>query len=322
MFTVWWLPSPISGQQAGTESRHGGTRQPVGATIPPQAANVTPWPQGDNVNAAPLPQPGKLIVDAVKTLEACRCVSAKILYEVCLYDKHLIGSGTYLGQWKDADYLLRMELRIQLGDRTSSLVQVCDGPFLWTRRKLPGSDKLTRLDVARAKAGLQRSREMGIPGEMGILPGMGGLPKVFRGLQRNFEFTTAKRGTWGQLKQPVWKLQGQWKRRALIKVLPDQKAALEADQPVDLRRLPQHLPDQVVVFLLARDDPFPYRVEYRRTLPRSRGSDAAKSRPVVTMELSDIDINLPIDPERFVYNPGGLQFFDETNKFLKSLRAR
>lgn len=275
---------------------------------------------GDKQDATQLPvQADKLLDSAVTGLESCNSISAKIVHEVYMYDKHLVGSGFYLGQSKGPDYLMRMELRIQLGDQTSSLVQVCDGHFLWTRRKLPDSDRLTRVDVARARAGLQRVKQAGRPGSTGVLPGIGGLPKVFRGLRRTFNFTTVEKGTWGEMKQPVWRLQGQWKPGALAKALPEQSAAIQEGQPADLSKLPQHLPDQVVVFLLAREDPFPFRVEYRRTLPDTLESETCTSRPLVTMELTDVDINLPIDPDRFIYNPGELDFSDETDRFLQSL---
>lgn len=266
-------------------------------------------------------QPSKLLIDAVTTLEACKSISAKIVHEVYLFDKHLVGSGSYWGQRRGGDHRMRMELKVRLGRQTSSLVQVCDGSFLWTRKKLPNEDKLTRLDVARAKAGLKRAKELGRPASMGMLPGIGGLPRLFRGLHGTFDFTAVELGTWGSTKQPVWKIEGQWKPHVLLQILPAQKATIESGQPPDLSKLPPHLPDRVVVFLLARKDLFPFRVEYRRTLPEGPDSDRLTSRTLVAMELSDIDINLPLDPNHFIYNPGQLDFTDATPSFLKSLQV-
>ena len=148
------------GQQVDAGDKQVATQQPVQAASPAGSGNVTPRQPRPKVDPAIASQADKLLGSAVTGLESCNSISAKIVHEVYMYDKHLVGSGFYLGQSKGPDYLMRMELRIQLGDQTSSLVQVCDGHFLWTRRKLPDSDKLTRIDVTRARAG-QANRKAG-----------------------------------------------------------------------------------------------------------------------------------------------------------------
>ena len=82
---------------------------------------------------------------------------------------------------------------------------------------------------------------------------------------------------------------------------------------VDLKRLPEHMPDRVVL-LLGQDDLFPYCVEYRRTID-------GKDVKLVGMKLFQVNINVPIEPSFFLYNPGKQGFVNETDEFLKSLEA-
>ena len=166
-----------------------------------------------------------LLHASVRALEAYRSISAEILHEVDLFDQRLVGSGHYSEQ-RQGRPLMRMVLKLQVGGKTSSLQQVCDGQFLWTNRNLHGQSKLTRLDVARAERALRQAGNASPREDLHILPGIGGLAKVLRGLADAFEFTSAEPGRWGKEQRPVWKLHGQWRVRRLTKILPDQNEAL------------------------------------------------------------------------------------------------
>ena len=228
-------------------------------------------------------------------------------------------------QQSGPDRQMRMELKLRLGDQTSSLVQVCDGRSLWTKRRLLGEDHLSRIDVARVKQAMQAASDGSVPGNPGLLPGLGGMQKTIAGLLETFDFSSAKRGDWGG--RPVWKLQGVWKPQKLLELFPDQRQAVEAGKPLDTTKFPEHLPDRVVVFLLAEDDLFPFRIEYRQrnasqrqadnNVPNNNVPDAAPGRALVTMELSEIDINVRIDPKSFVYTPGDTPVEDRTEAFLE-----
>ena len=102
----------------------------------------------------------------------------------------------------------------------------------------------------------------------------------------------------------------------LARILPEQKKLIESAEPIDLSKLPEHLPNQVLL-LLGEDDLFPYRIEYRRTVDPDAASPS--SRPVVTMQLFEVVTDAPIPPHRFHYNPGEMEYEDETEQFLKSL---
>ncbi len=217
--------------------------------------------------------------------------------------------------------MVRLELRIKVGDQVSSLLQVLAPPtpaghYLWTHRKLPGEVKLSRIDVVRVAKALQKAEHGPGSATEGVLLGLGGLPKLVRGFRAAFDFDSAERGHFDG--RGVWRIRGQWKPDRLAKMLPNQKAAIEAGEPPDLSKLREHLPDHVVL-MLGREDLFPYRIEYRRGIGETAGG-RNESRALVTMELFDVKFNVPIDRRRFLYDPGNAEFSDETSSFINSLR--
>ena len=158
-----------------------------------------------------------------------------------------------------------------------------------------------------------------------MLPGLGGLPKLLRGLDANFLFTTAERGRYAETpttQRAMWRLQGGWQPAQLPRLLPKQAAAIAEGKPADLRQLPRYLPDRVVLFL-GFDDLFPYRIEYRRAVDKKGDSAAAdKGRLLVSIDLDEVTLNAGIDRTRFVYNPGSGEPVDQTGAFLQSLGAK
>ena len=105
----------------------------------------------------------------------------------------------------------------------------------------------------------------------------------------------------------------------LLTLLPNQKETMEKGEPPDTSKLPEYLLDQVVL-LLGREDLFPYRIEYRRTTSEKASHPGGPtSRALVTMDLFEVNINVPIDPARFIYSPGDIEFSDQTAAFLQTL---
>jgi hypothetical protein len=279
-------------------------------------------PHAPQVDAAARSRPLEILTAAVQMLESRNSVSARIREQVDLFDKELVGSGVYDQQRAGGEQLIRLELTVRGGNQVSSLLQVLsppnsEGHYLWTHRKLPNEEKLSRIDLVRAAPALQKAENLPGRGPEGPLAGVGGLPRLLRGLRAAFDFTSAEEGSFGRL--PAWRLQGQWKARRLAKILPDQKAAIEAGRPPDLSKLPERLPDHVVL-VLGKEDLFPYRIEYRRRGAQHAGQ-GDQSRALVTMELFDVKFDLPLDRTRFIYNPGTIKYSDDTERFISSLRV-
>jgi len=301
----------VRSEPPGREPQSPEIPYPVRTTGETQSKTATSW-QGYTYGDSPSRlRPQSLLVDAIRELEGHASVAASIRHEVALFGQRLSGSGTYFEEQAAGNRRIRLELKIQLGDHTSSFLQVCDGDFLWTYQKLLKEPTLTRIHVARALEGLRRAEGAGSEKRPEMLPGLGGLPKVLRALHASFDFAAAQRGQWGKEKRLVWRLHGRWRGARLAALIPDQKEAIERGEPVDLSKLPQHLPDHVVL-LLGQNDLFPYRIEYRR----GEGSEAVT---LVATQLYDVRINVPTDdPDLFLYKPD-LKHTDVTQEFLDSL---
>jgi len=290
-------------------------------------------PSGDLPAAQPsLPQrnaptsvdPQELLERAIATLESQRSLSAKVRQTGSMFGQDSVGQGVYLQQYlhqRDGDKLLfRLDLRIQLGDESSSLAQVCDerGQF-WCYEKVPGDEAvLSLIDTLRVERYLEETGQKNRLEGVGDWPGLGGLPKLLRGLHNAFQFVAADGlELRGQPPVPVWRLFGRWNTARLAEFLPESPQAAAAGGSVDPAALPPQLPEQVVLFL-GKEDLFPYRIEYRRDTVGETGKQAWSARWLLTLELFEVSSNAAIPPTRFKF-PTSLDYTDKTDAFIDAL---
>ena len=287
----------------------GGSNATRGATPPPPAAT-----EGANV-----PQAKVLLEAAIRALDSRGSISARIRQQAKLFGHQLIGSGRYLESHRTLVPLIRLELTIEIAEHvTTSLVQVCDGRNLWTYRKLLSRESVSQIDAVRASDALKRLAVTIEPNSSTVVPGLGGLSRLLRGLDATFQFISAEKGRIDDL--PVWKIEGGWKPAQLIKLLPNQKDAIEHGRPIDLSPLPEHLPDRVIL-LLGQEDLFPYRMDYCRFIVKKKDPVVVENRALMTVEFYEVNFNMPIDVRQFIYNPGVVEKIDQTEAFLESLGA-
>lgn len=284
------------------------------------------------VGAEPMPTPriaahtagyppnqfNELLQRSIATLESQYSISARVRQSVDLFDKQPVGSGIYLESRSQDGLLYRFELRLQINEEVHSLLDVCDGRYLWQYRKLREDQTLTRLDLQRVAEVMENMGRMPQPGEVGLWPGAGGLAKLLGGLQGSFDFVTCEPT---QLRQQLraWKLQGYWRREKLLRLLPKQEKAIREGGAIDISKLPDHVPDHVVLFLGA-DDLFPYRIEYRRQANPKQVDPGQGDGPLLAaIDFFEVSLNTPIDPARFFYSPGNLGFIDQTDSVLQAM---
>ena len=218
--------------------------------------------------------------------------------------------------------MVRLELSIQIGDKSSSLLQVCDGKYLWTYRKLLNETTLTRIDAVRATRHTARGGCHPRPRPRHVA-GAGRPVAVAPWAGRQLSLHQRRTGA-GEAAGEVFAGVEAGRRLAadmLVRLLPNQKDAIEHGKPVDATRLPKHLPDRVLL-LIGQEDLFPYRIEYRRQVEKKEAGGGEESRAVVTMELYEVNLNAPVEPRRFLYNPGSMEPEDQTQAFLLSLGVR
>lgn len=290
----------------------------IGQTPPDREVVST---EGDEERrGARKPDPETLVRQAISALEGHRSITAGIRQNVNLFDQELFGTGYYMERRTGGKLQFRMELRIQADadQEPSSLLKVFDGRYLWTYRNLGGSESLGRIDAEHVSRGLEESGRIAELVNLGRWPGLGGLPRLLRGLNLAFHFGAIEAEPVRLRNQmPGWKIVGFWKPDQLVKMAPNLKESIEAGNVIDADDLPAHLPNSVVL-VLGQKDSFPYAVEFRRVHHGSPAADNADHEGV-TLELLQVELDGPAKPARFIYNPGDLDYADQTREFLKSL---
>lgn len=219
---------------------------------------------------------------------------------------------------RGAVVLFCLETRFQLDDQLSSCNVVrCDGNFLWRFQRLQGQGSLTRIDLAQVKRALEEAGRVDRFGQVGEWPAIGGLAKVLRGLQANFDFTDLQTTQWRGM--PVWRLTGWWTRPRLAELLPGQRGAIAAGQAVDFSRLAEPLPHYVVLSV-GGDDFFPYAIEYGR-LPQKdkKGKVVGPARTITKLEFEVLPNAVP-DRSLFTYKPSNMDEKDRTQEYIRELK--
>lgn len=309
--TLWLLSirvqsAPVAA--AGSPNVGGALATTDASTVPA----VTP--------AAPAPPVDALFARAIEYLEAYRSVSAKVHARVNIFGREIFGQGVYLEEEPRRARRLRFELNINLGNQTSTLLNIADGHYFWSYQQLVGNEHtLTRHDIDRIARAMDQNADNPTLDRDGWWPSMGGLTKLLRRLWATGDFPPPLPAQLQGMR--VWKLQGTWKQSFLAAVLPDQRAAAEKGRPFDLTKVPVsvQIPDTIVVYL-GQEDLFPYRIEFGRSRAvKSADFPAAQAPgPLVQIQFLEVSVNVPIDPVQFNYNPGNLTPTDLTEPYLLS----
>ncbi len=257
-----------------------------------------------------------VLQQAIIAVESLNSLSAQVRHRVDLLGNQLVGVGSYFEQRGARGLELRLELVFQLAeDNKSTLTQVCSGQYLWICRD---KDPPRRIDLVRVHKEVEERGGFARPGKIGNWPGLGGLPKLLRGLNANFDFTLIEETRLdGQL--PAYRLQGDWREEKLSTGLPGPKGAPREGTRANGDALPQHLPHYVVLYL-EKQGLLLRRIEYWRRPPaKARELGTQKDRVIVSMDLFDVVLNAPINPTRFHFDPGDAKPIDQTGAFLEEL---
>lgn len=262
----------------------------------------------------------RLLRQAKEVLGRHFAVSAHITQSVRLFGQEVIGSGSYFEQRSNQGLQYRLELNVQtkVDEQPSSLLEVCDGRFLWNYRKLQGNESLGRVDLAYLQQKIEQGGAAARFRAINNWPGLGGLPGLLHSFDQAFSFAPPE-SVQLQPQFPAWKLEGRWRPEVLAKALVDEHDNAEQQGGVPLERLPEQLPNCVILFL-GKDDLFPYSIVFYRlagltTTVKAKPND----RPAVRINLSKVRFNEPIHASQFAYKPGDLEFTDQTERLVKQL---
>jgi hypothetical protein len=285
------------------------------AAAPALLVSQPPGPAAGAEKTAPVSPPGEVLMAQVADrLDRYKSISAKMRYRSELFGQRIIGNGEYRQGASSGD-LVRWDSKLQVGSSLLSLQQIGDGQYLWTYRQQEKTSTLSRIDVQRV-LDAERARPQSVPGGMQNLGlgAIGGLPRLLRRLDRSFRFTSLTESKVGKL--PVYVLRGGWEPAMLVQMLPDQQAEIQAGQPVDLQKLPEHIPDQVTV-MVGRDDWFPYLIDYQR----QAGPSGSSPRSLMMIELYEVRCNVKLERLLFTYQPGDVPVIDQTDVYIANALA-
>jgi len=282
-----------------------------------------------------------LLVQAIVTLESRLWVAGKIRYYFEMFnDVSVEGKGTYLAHLSESGQCFRWELILPLADQNLRWWEVFDGQTLWTYQaqsqdQNQQQETLSKVDVLQVAQHLKKQGNLPKIGEIDNWPGLGGLPRLLRSLQANFQFTlletTSLRITDGQKSRnlPVWRLLGVWKPERLAELLPDQADRIHQGLPVRWENVPQNIPEHVLL-CLGQEDMFPYEIHYRRK-PSGRWTAwlaqfawfQPQEQTLAKLEFVELSLNVPLPAEAFTYQPPPqLAPSNATQEFISELQKK
>lgn len=228
-------------------------------------------------------------------------IKAKLVETVALGSRRFTVKGDYL-QGRGADLKLRLEFQVKLGDTEGALLEVCDGQVLWTRHQVGTDVRISRRDVRQI---LQAAADNGLPDNLITVElGFGGLPGLFASIEKSMQFDQHKEDTADGQKLVV--LEGGWK--------PDMLKAWQGNNPK--ATLPDYVPSRIRLYLDG-ESLFPRRILYL-------GRNAEQLlRPMVSLDFTEVETNIPIPPAKFKFvPPEGVFPEDLTPQFLDQIKQR
>ena len=268
-------------------------------------------------------KPGQqMVARAIQQIANQPSVEAELRQRVELFGRFLVGSGNYRQLTIGDQRMFRLEMKLQVADRLTSLLQVSNGSTLWIRHGIGDTKNLAYVNLGKVREALRDA-----PPTVGVLStkqlAAGGLHQLLRGLEDCFDFREPTASQIGNL--PVWHLKGHWKAAKLAQLLSPEQAALVAANPSEVTGLPAQLPSVVSLFL-GRDQEiplFPYQIEYGRFEAASKTppkqDNPARYRAIAILQLFEVRRYRNMDPRDFTFTPVDEQVDDRTEEWIADL---
>ncbi|MCG8448114.1 MAG: hypothetical protein MI725_00865, partial [Pirellulales bacterium] len=136
---------------------------------------------------APTQSGNVMLANVLATMQRHASITARVRHQARMYQHTLVGSGDYWQQGTGDKPLTRWEMNTLIAGKTASYVQVFDGAYLWTDRRLPSGRQVHRLDVellqSRLRHGRQARHDLLLATE-----GQGGLAQMLAALLHKYNF--------------------------------------------------------------------------------------------------------------------------------------
>ncbi len=300
-----------------------GWAQPAANAVPDAPVQVGPAESVYRKNAATVPaadqaaQAERIVAAALAALGRAESISARVRQRVRVDDRVLVGAGRYVQSGLGEDQRYRYESSMKSDTETFDLLEVCDGLFAWSYRRIGQQPpQLERLDVRRIRDRLQQLKP---DNDAPVSPYLGGVQRTMSLLRDWFLFVSVEPTTIDDL--PVWKVEGRWNPEMLAALLPALKDAARQEGGITAAALPDGTPWSVRLSIGKRDL-FPFRIEWL-AIPGSRPVADREPEPIAVLELYEVRLGEPVDAAAFVYKPaidGLIDLTDSRIKFLTPLR--
>jgi hypothetical protein len=270
----------------------------------------------------------QLVAAAARRVAAEPAISAELRCKIDAFGHELVGTGNYLQSGAGPEKLVRLELRMQMGQKPATVQEIRGEDVYWVRRDVPPQPPtLGRVDLKQLRKSMVQANALaasnGLPQGDWIM--LGGLGRLLKALEQNFVFAAPRSDELAfnsadgksLVKLPIWVVAGQWN--------PERLAALVGKEPGKIGAIPEQLPDRVELVLGRTEDVlplFPYRITYWRTpAADKKGKDATPAvapRELLTIELFKIS-NDPqkINPTAFQYQPGDQDVQELTESYVQ-----
>ncbi len=258
-------------------------------------------------------QAERIVAAALAAMGRAESISARVRQRVRIDDRVLVGAGRYVQSGLGEDQRYRYESSMKSDTETFDLLEVCDGLFAWSYRRIgPQPPQLERLDVRRIR---ERLHQLKPADDVVAAPYVGGVQRTLSLLRDWFRFTTVEPTAIDDL--PVWRIEGRWCGECLALLLPSHKEAAIKPGGITAAELPDGMPWSVRLSIGKRDL-FPFRIEWL-AIPGRRPVANGEPEPVAVLELYDVRLGEPVDAAAFVYKPAIDGLIDLTETRVKHL---
>jgi hypothetical protein len=282
---------------------------------------------------APEPNPDAvaLVKAARERLSKWQSIQANVVQTVDFPDagnsgvRRFKASGRFLvGEFPK----LRLEYEVTVGNTVGKLLEVCDGQVLHVERRVQeaatqepkverSSDENesrdpekpvvegTRRDVKRILRATSESDGVDVSMHAADI-GLGGLSALLASLDRTMIFDSIREEEHDGRKFRV--VQGIWN--------PTYLADLQAKLGTMAPQLAMFLPERVRIYFEA-ESLFPVRILYLKLSSPERRT----YRAMLSLEFHDVEFDVMLPADAFIYKPGGIQQKDDTDEFIQLLKA-
>ena len=259
------------------------------------------------------PQAERIVSAALAALRRAGTISARVRQRVRVGDRVLVGAGRYVQSGLGEDQRYRFEVTMKSDTETFDVLEVCDGLFAWSYRRIGSQPpQLERVDVRRVR---ERIHQLQPTDDAAISPHLGGVQRTLALLRTWFRFVSVEPAAIDDL--PIWLVEGRWNPESLAALLPEQAEA--ATRPGGIT--PAELPDGTpwgVRLSIGKRDLFPFRIEWL-AVPGRRPVPDREPEPVAVLELYEVRLGDPVDASAFVYKPATEGLIDLTESHVQRL---